>query len=123
MKKNIKIKNFIIIAFCGTVVGFINGFFGGGGGLICILVLEKILKLDNKQAHATTLCVILPLSIVSSIIYITNNNLNFIEQILISVGSILGGVLGAVFFKKMSSKLVRSIFAIIMLAAGIKMVI
>ena len=123
MKKKGKSKKQIIVALCGMVTGFINGFLGGGGGMLCVPIFEKVLKLENKEAHATTLCVILPLCVVSSFVYIYNNSLDFVELILVTGGAVLGGILGAFLLKKLNSKWVRVIFAIIMLVAGIKMVI
>ena len=123
MKSKQKIPKSIVITICGIAIGFINGFFGGGGGMLCVPLLEKYLKLENKHAHATTLCVILPLSIVSSIVYIVKNNLNFVELTFVTIGAIFGGTIGAIFLKKLNSKWVRVIFAVLMLAAGLKMVI
>ncbi len=123
MKNMNKNKKHIVIVLCGMVIGFINGFFGGGGGMVCVPIFEKYLKLENKEAHATTLCVILPLCIVSSFVYIYKNSLDFIELMLVTGGAIIGGILGAFLLKKLNSKWVRLIFAIIMIVAGIKMVI
>ncbi len=123
MENRHKNKKNILIVFCGTVIGFINGFFGGGGGMVCVPMFEKFLKLKNKEAHATTLCVILPLCIVSSFIYIYKNSLDFIELMLVTGGAIIGGIIGAFLLKKLNSKWIRAIFAIVMLVAGIKMVI
>lgn len=123
MKNKQKTKKGVLVSICGIVIGFINGFLGGGGGMICVPLLEKICKYKNKQAHATTLCVILPLSIASAFVYINKNTINFLDLCFISVGAIAGAILGAFFLKKMNSKLVRIIFAILMAAAGIKMVI
>ena len=61
------------VALCGTIIGLVNGFFGGGGGMICVPFLENVLKMETKYAHATTLCVIFPLSLASSIVYINKN--------------------------------------------------
>lgn len=123
MEKKGKKKRFVFISICGALIGLINGFFGGGGGMLCVPFLERYCKLDSKTSHATTLCVILPLSIVSSFVYLYKNDLNFIELLYVTIGAVLGGVLGAIFLKKLNAKWVRIIFALIMLAAGIKMVI
>ena len=50
-------------------VGAVSGFFGGGGGMLCVPLLEYS-GLDVKRAHATALVVILPICIVSSVVYI-----------------------------------------------------
>lgn len=91
--------------------------------MVCVPLLEKIFKFDNKVAHASTLVVILPLCIASSVVYLCYNELSFINLLYISIGSVVGGVLGAILLKKLSCKSVRIIFAILMLVAGVKMVI
>lgn len=108
---------------CGALIGLLNGFFGGGGGMICVPLLENVFKLDNKVAHATTIAVILPLSLASSFVYFFKNNINHVQLLYICAGVVAGGILGALLLKKLSGKIVRLIFAIIMLAAGIRMVI
>ena len=68
--KKSQIGKKIMLLLLGGMIGFINGFFGGGGGMICVPTLEKALKLDNKRAHATAIAVIFPLSLISCAIYI-----------------------------------------------------
>lgn len=116
-------KNIVLIILASTLIGFTNGFFGGGGGMLCVPLLEKCLNINNKKAHATTIAVIVPLSLVSSVVYFLKNDLEFVNLLYTSIGVFIGGALGAVLLKKFSGKVIRVIFAIIMLAAGIKMVL
>ena len=44
----------------GSIIGFVNGFWGGGGGMICVPLLQNIIHLPEKKAHATTLLIMLP---------------------------------------------------------------
>ena len=67
---NGKVKTAAIYA-SSAAVGLISGFFGGGGGMLCVPLLQ-LRGLPVKQAHATALIVILPLCIVSAAIYIAN---------------------------------------------------
>ena len=39
-----KIKDKFKLILSGLTIGIVNGFFGGGGGMICVPLLEKILK-------------------------------------------------------------------------------
>jgi len=115
-------KTKIIISILGGVfVGFLNGFFGGGGGMIVVPLLIFLLALEEKQAHATAIFVILPLSITSSIIYITKGGFEFSNLLYVSIGVVVGGILGSLLLKKMNNKVLRIIFAIIMVIAGIKL--
>lgn len=91
--------------------------------MICVPILENCLHIDNKKAHATAIAVIVPLSLISSGIYIFKTNIDCIQILWVGIGTCLGGFLGAILLKKINSKILRFIFAIIMLAAGIKMII
>ena len=37
-------SNIILSVIIGIVVGTLNGFFGGGGGMFCVPMLENFLK-------------------------------------------------------------------------------
>lgn len=117
---NMKKINVWLLILASVFVGFVNGFFGGGGGMICVPVLEKFLHLDNKKSHATAIAVIVPLSLVSSIVYISKTSVNWMQVLWVGIGVCAGGILGAILLKKINSKMLRFIFAIIMLVAGIK---
>ena len=123
MKSKLTKKQIVYAILCGTFVGILNGFFGGGGGMVCVPLLEKIFDFDNKTSHASTLVVIFPLCIVSSVVYLLTGEMNYINLLYVSIGTIVGGIVGALLLKKLSGKTVRIIFVIIMLVAGIKMVI
>lgn len=123
MKNQFSKKQILILILCGALIGLVNGFFGGGGGMLCVPILEKIIGLESKKAHATTLCVILPLCIVSALVYIYNNSIDFVNLSWVSLGAISGGIIGAIFLSKINSKWLRVIFAILMLGVGVKMVI
>ena len=79
MNKKNSAKKWLIVISAGMLIGFINGFFGGGGGMISVPLLEKVLKIDNKKSHATAMAVIFPLSIVSAIVYALNTSIDFSE--------------------------------------------
>ena len=123
MKSKFSKKQIIFALVCGVIVGLLNGFFGGGGGMVCVPLLEKIFKFDNKTAHASTLVVIFPLCIASSIVYLLSNRIDYINLLYVSIGTIVGGICGAFLLNKLNGKVVRIIFAIIMLVAGVRMVI
>lgn len=105
----------------GLFVGFLNGFFGGGGGMIVVPILIFLLKMPEKQAHATAIFVILPLCIVSSIIYIIKGSMDWLQLLYSSIGFVIGGVVGALLLKKLNNKVIRIIFSLIMIGAGIKL--
>ena len=107
----------------GAIIGFVNGFWGGGGGMLCVPLLQNVIKLPEKKSHATTLIIMLPLSIASLVVYLFNGNLPIVDAIKIGVGFIVGGVLGANLLKKISNKWLGYVFSIIIIIGGVKMLV
>lgn len=121
--KNKKFKsNFIVKGLFGLAIGFVNGFFGGGGGMIAVPVMKKFMGLTTKQSHASAIFVILPLSIASTITYITTNTLNISNGLPIIISVIVGGVVGSFLLKNLRSKIIEFIFALVMIIAGIRLI-
>lgn len=118
-----KITENIVKIAGGAAVGFINGFFGGGGGMLLVPLLEKGLKMETKRAHATAILIILPISIASAIMYIVNGYTDWPATGYISLGVVTGGLLGAWLLKKLNPTAVGVIFSLLMLAAGLKLAI
>lgn len=105
----------------GISAGLINGLFGGGGGMIVVPMLVFTLKYLPKNAHATAILIILPLSLVSGIFYAVFGSLDFHVLVPVTVGAVAGGVAGALLLSKLSSKWLIIIFSVIMAVAGFKM--
>lgn len=106
----------------GVFIGVINGFFGGGGGMICVPAL-LLLGLANKNAQATAILIMLPISIASAIVYYSNGFVEWDMVLYVSIGSVIGGIVGAYLLKKLSNNVLQYIFALVVIAAGIKMLI
>ncbi len=112
-----------LLTFVGSAaVGSISGFFGGGGGMLAVPLLETV-GLDTKRAHATALLVILPICIVSSAIYIINGYFDTRAVICACIGVVFGGIVGAAMLYKLNSTVIGVIFSLLMIAVGIRSVI
>ena len=120
MKREKDKSNFLKKALFGLAVGFVNGFFGGGGGMIAVPAMKK-LGLKTKESHASAIFVILPISIASTITYITTDSLNLEGGLPIIISVFAGGVVGSFLLKKLQSKVVEFIFALVMIGAGVRM--
>ncbi len=118
MKKILK-KTFNF--FASAAVGFINGFFGGGGGMLLVPLLEKSMDCSVKKSHATAIAIILPVSLAGAITYIINGYFNFLPVLSVSGGAVVGGILGALLLKKLPSGVVRIVFAVMMTGVGVKL--
>ncbi|HRX13850.1 MAG TPA: sulfite exporter TauE/SafE family protein [Eubacteriales bacterium] len=113
-------ENFAI-ALLGAGIGFLNGFLGGGGGILVVCALVAILKMPQKEAHATAILVILPITIVSAIVYVFNQRVDWLYTLFATLGVIAGGLCGAVLLKKLDPKVVQIVFSAILVIAGVKM--
>ena len=93
----------------GFTAGFLNGIFGAAGGLAAVPTLRKA-GTDEKQAHATSVAVILPISIVSSVLYLSNGFFSFSDVVLFLPGAVGGAFLGAYLLPKLPSHVLRRVF-------------
>lgn len=116
-----KKANIWILLTIGLFIGFVNGFWGGGGGMICVPTLTLILKLEEKQAHATTILIMLPLSIASFIVYMLKGSIDYQVALTITIGFVIGGIIGAMLLNKINNMVLQLIFAIVIIIGGVKL--
>ena len=107
-------------AVAGGAAGLANGFFGGGGGMLLVPLLTRWCGLDQRQAFATSIAVILPLCALSSAIYWLRGGLDFMLAMPYLLGGVLGGFLGGRMFKKLNMVWLRRAFALLILYGGAK---
>ena len=105
----------------GLIVGLANGLFGAGGGTVLVPALEKFKPLETHKAHATTLAVILPLSIISALVYVWGVDVDWKAVGLVSAGGVVGGVIGARILSKISAGWLNILFGLFLGAGAIRM--
>jgi uncharacterized membrane protein YfcA len=120
MKTMTKRKETIFYVIIGLVAGFVNGIWGGGGGIFVVPLLVYLMKYEARKAHATAIVIILPLCIVSAITYILQGIYNFPLTFKVGAGVVAGGILGAFLLKKLSNNILSYIFYSVMIVAGIR---
>ena len=106
----------------GVITGFVNGLFGSGGGMIVVPALIYLLHVDVHKAHATAISIILPLSIISTIIYFINGSIPFEVAIPVSIGGIIGGFIGAKILNKVPPNLLNKIFGSLIIYTALRMI-
>jgi uncharacterized membrane protein YfcA len=106
----------------GLAVGIVNGIFGAGGGTLLVPAMERFMDVETHKAHATALAVILPLSVVSAVVYLLKVSTDWSAVILVSIGGVAGGLLGANLLNRLSSAWLHKIFAVFLAAAAIRMI-
>lgn len=118
---NLSAKNKWILIVFSALSGFVNGFLGGGGGVIVVALLLSVVKLNQKYSQATALLVILPLTIVSAVVYLIKGAVDWEPTLWVTLGVVVGGVLGALLLSKLKSNVAKIIFAAVLVGGGIKM--
>lgn len=118
-----KKKSNTIILLVGVVIGFVNGFFGGGGGMLCVPSLTFLCGKEDKKAHATTLFIMLPLCVVSFVIYILVKPIDLNNSLFVIIGFVVGGFIGANLLKKLKSIWIEIIFCFVTAFCGIRLII
>ena len=108
--------------FIGFITGLANGIFGSGGGTVLVPCLVFLMDVEDHHAHATAISVILPLSIISSLIYFKSNVVDLSLTFRVAIGSIAGGIVGSTILNKVPVSILRKGFGIIMILAAIRMV-
>lgn len=117
-----KIKvNYLKSIFAGVLTGAFSGLFGGGGGMVAVPLLKKMLGYEEKVAHATAIFVIAPVCAISAIVYIMNGYADLGIILPAAVGSVAGGLVGAYFLSSFPKSVINYIFIAIMFAAGVRM--
>lgn len=109
------------IAGLGVVAGLLNGFLGSAGGILVVPGFV-LLGMEQKSAHATSLLVIAPISLVSVFVYGSGGYIKWGDSLPLLIGAVAGGVAGAFFLEKINKKVLEWIFTGIIIFSGIRMI-
>ncbi len=110
------------VLLIGFIAGLINGLFGAGGGTIIVPALNFIFQIPQHKCHATAISIILPFTIISSFIYCKHGFTSINTTVTVTLGGIIGSIIGSKSLNKLSDKHLRKIFGIFMILAAIRMV-
>ena len=99
----------------GGLAGLTNGFFGGGGGSVLVPVLTRYCGLEQRQAFATSVAVILPLCLLSVAIYLFRGGLDIVTALPYLIGGTVGGWAGGRWFKGMKINWLRRGFGLLLI--------
>lgn len=107
----------------GLFAGILNGFFGSGGGLMVVPLLKSA-GLETKKSHATSIAIILPLSVLSGFLCIKSGVPVGWESLiwLLPLG-LLGGFLGSVLLKRINPRILSIIFGLVMIISAIRLLL
>ena len=107
-------------AAAGGLSGIINGFFGGGGGLILVPLLKRYVKVPCKEAHATCVAIAAMMSVVTAAVYLLRGAVTFADAGWYMAGGAAGGLLGGVLLGSVPKVWLRRIFGIFLVYSAVR---
>ena len=111
------------LTIIGLTAGTLSGFLGVGGATILIPALIIIFKLSQHMAQGTSLAaLLLPVGLLAAIKYWQAGNINIKFALLMAVGFLIGGYIGAVFAQPVPDALLRKFFGIYLLIIALQMI-
>ena len=125
MKNDKKELNLYTVLLVGFAAGVINGLLGAGGGILITYFLYRLMKdgdSDKNDVFAHALLTMLPVSLVSFIIYACRGYLSVDSSLFyLALPAIVGGAGGAYLLTKIKFKVVRFIFIGLVIYSGLSM--
>ncbi len=118
-------KKFSIILYA-ILAGAVNGLLGTGGGVVLVLYLSKLFKGKDgafKAAIAITLLCTFLMSASSALIYTLRGSVGLSDSLPYLLPALLGGLAGALIFSKIKPSVLNTVFSLLVLWAGIRMLI
>lgn len=116
------IKKLLKPTILGLGVGFINGVFGAGGGMLAVPILKSE-GLSQKSAHANAVAVILPITVLSAVLYLVKGSVSLADSFAFIPTGLIGSVIAAFTLQKFSNKWLQKIFAAFMIYAGVRLLL
>ena len=105
--------------FGGVLIGVVNGLFGAGGGSVAVPVLRQS-GLEDKTAHASSVAVILPVSIFTLSLYLLEGRVGITEGLKYIPWGLLGAGVGTKLLMKIGGVWLHRIFGLLIIFAGVR---
>ena len=106
----------------GFFAGLVCGLFSSGGGMILVPALIHIFKIEDKKARATSVFIVLPIVIITAIVYQKNNLIDLKLALKCAIGGIIGGIIGAKALKIIPKQKLQIIFILLLIYSSYKLI-
>ncbi len=110
--------NYPLIFIEGTLVGFITGLVGAGGGFLIIPALVVLSKLPMKEAVGTSLAIITAKSLLGFVGEMSHTAVNWGFLLAISAFAVVGIFIGFAYSKKVDGEKLKPAFGWFVLVMG-----
>ena len=113
-------KDSILSGVAGTSAGAVNGLFGAGGGMVLVPLLTWLTKIDDDQVFPASVCIILPICLVSLSITFDGSVIPWDLAIPYLIGSGFGGVAAGFLGRKIPTVWLHRLLGVLILWGGFR---
>ena len=120
----------VLLLLAGCCAGFLAGFFGVGGGIILVPILLFYFQtihvttlVSTHMAFGTSLLIVMFASMSSAVQYQKNGHVFWKGVLYIGLASVVGGLLGAMVAGGLEGKVLRQIFAAVVLVSALRLLV
>lgn len=113
--------NYLLGALIGLIGGLTSGLFGVGGGIIIVPALVMLMHTDMKSAVATSLAVIVPTTLASSVLNQSFGRIDWRLVAALAVPAIIGGLASTWFKEQIPSDTLKKVFGGFLLVVGARL--
>ena len=122
MKSKMTLQIIVSLILIGILAGVLSGLVGVGGGIIMVPLLVMFFGFNQQQAQGTSLAVLaVPVTAVAVFNYYKEGQINIKYAAIIAVFFVVGSVFGSKFALTLDQKLLKKIFAVVLLVIAGKM--
>jgi uncharacterized protein len=114
--KKMSITVLLILIITGLLAGLLSGLVGVGGGIIMVPLLIYFVGFSQQEAQGTSLTVLLaPVTIMAVFNYYKQGYVNWKYALIIAAFFVIGGYFGSKIAVSIDQKLLKKIFAFLLL--------
>jgi uncharacterized membrane protein YfcA len=101
--------------------GLLSGLLGVGGGIVMVPLLVFWAGYAQREAHATSLGAIIPISIAGIATYGVAGQVRWWDAIGLAAGSIVGARIGAGLLARIDERLLKVVFGVFLVGVAVLM--
>ncbi|KKB41691.1 sulfite exporter TauE/SafE family protein [Bacillus thermotolerans] len=109
-----------LAALLAFIVGIGAGIVGAAGAFLLVPIMLVVLKIPTRMTIASSLAITFISSIGSTIGKLTTGQVDYFPALIMVVASLIASPLGAAIGKKMNTKVLQMLLAVLILATAIK---
>ena len=120
----VKLVKTAVVGIVGTAAaGAVNGLFGAGGGMLLLPLLHRLTDLREHEAFACSVCTMLPLSVVSLVVYWLRGGEFLTAALPYLAGGALGGIAAGLLLRRLSAVWLHRALGALIVWGGLRLLL